>query len=72
MKATAIICAVLLTACGEVLETHEQKSARGDARIELFKECMELAAALPRQSDDKVFEVVNACSSQSYYMTNYR
>ena len=37
----------------------------------MFKECMGLAAKMPRQSDDDVSDVVSECSSQAYYMTNY-
>jgi hypothetical protein len=32
---------------------------------------MELAAKMPRQSDDDVADVVSQCSTQSWYMTNY-
>ena len=32
---------------------------------------MTLAANMPRQADDDVADIVNACSSQSWYMTNY-
>ena len=45
--------------------------ARGEARIALFRECMQLAAAMPRQSDDDVSDVVKACSTQALYMTNH-
>jgi hypothetical protein len=45
--------------------------ARADARIELFKVCMELAAKMPRQADDDVADIVKACASQSWYMTNH-
>jgi hypothetical protein len=45
--------------------------ARADARIELFKVCMELAAKMPRQADDDVADVVKACSNQAFYMTNH-
>lgn len=48
-----------------------QDARRGEARKELFVECMELAAKMPRQADDDVADVVQECSSQSYYMTNY-
>lgn len=72
MKTMAIACCLLLLAgCGAV-ESQEQKTSRGEARIALFEKCMALAADLPRQSDDKVYKVVESCSSTSYYMTNYR
>lgn len=52
---------------------HEQavKNRRGDKRLELFKECMLLAAKMPRQADDDVSDIVSECSSQAYYMTNF-
>ena len=63
-----IICLVLvLTGCGPEPVSVE----RGDARRSLFIQCMELAAKMPRESDDDVADIVDACSSQSSYMTNY-
>lgn len=44
---------------------------RGEARKKLFVECMKLAAEMPRQADDDVSDIVDACTSQSYYMTNF-
>lgn len=44
---------------------------RGEARIALFRECMTLATQMPRQFDDDVARIVNACSEQAYYMTNF-
>lgn len=44
---------------------------RGEARMDLFKECMILAAKMPRQADDDVSDIVSECSSSSYYMTNF-
>ncbi len=48
-----------------------QDARRGAAREALFVKCMELAAKMPRQSDDNVAEVVNECSNQAYHMTNH-
>jgi hypothetical protein len=62
-----LLMAALLASCGPAPYPTE----RGDARIALFKQCMQLAAAMPRQSDDDVSDVVNACSSQAWYMTNH-
>ena len=45
--------------------------ARGEARLAVFRECMQLAAQLPRQADDDVADVVESCQEASYYMTNY-
>ena len=72
--------AVTLTGCtnGAFTPTEEASAAklaqdarRGAAREALFVKCMELAAKMPRQSDDDVADVVSQCSTQSWYMTNY-
>jgi hypothetical protein len=72
--------AVTLTGCtnGAFTPTEEAEAAkratdakRGAAREALFVKCMELAAKMPRQSDDDVADVVQECSNQSSYMTNY-
>ena len=72
--------AATLTGCtnGAFTPTEESAAAklaqdarRGAAREALFVKCMELAAKMPRQSDDNVAEVVNECSNQAYYMTNH-
>jgi hypothetical protein len=52
---------------GCVPNATEQK--RIHARIDLFKECMQLAATLPRQADDDVSDIVDSCSTQAFYMT---
>lgn len=44
---------------------------QGDARVALFRECMALAAKMPRQADDDVSDVVTECSRQAGYMTAY-
>jgi hypothetical protein len=49
----------------------ESEVKRGVARQALFRECMELAAKMPRQADDDVSDVVQECSTQAYYMTNF-
>ena len=48
-----------------------QDSRRGAAREALFVRCMELAAKMPRQADDDVSDIVDACATQSFYMTNH-
>ena len=57
-----------LAACGEPPQVTQK---RGEARAALFKECMQLAATMPRQADDDVADIVNACATQSWYMTNH-
>jgi hypothetical protein len=51
--------------------TNETIQKRGEARLSVFRECMQLAAALPRQADDDVSDVVDSCSSQAAYMTRF-
>jgi hypothetical protein len=62
---TVAMCTALI-GCAEVDMTE-----RGEARIAMFRECMTLAAEMPRQSDDDVSEVVSACSTQAWYMTKH-
>jgi thiamine biosynthesis lipoprotein ApbE len=66
--------ALLLLAClvfAGCTEPQRPTQKRGEARTALFKECMELAAKMPRQADDDVADIVKACASQSWYMTNH-
>lgn len=64
----ALLACLILTACDAAKPT---PAARADARIALFKECMQLAAKLERKADDDVSDVVSQCSNQAYYMTNH-
>lgn len=73
---TSILCAGCEN--GHIALTDEARAAekrvalkRGNARKELFVECMKLAAKMPRQADDDVSDIVNECTSSSYYMTNF-
>lgn len=61
---------VTLTEKDRIAEKTRVKK-RGEARNILFKECMELAAKMPRQADDDVSDIVAVCSDRSYHMTNY-
>lgn len=76
----SLLTALLCAGCenGNVTLTDEARSAekakvkkRGEARKELFVECMKLAAKMPRQADDDVSDIVDECTSSSYYMTNF-
>lgn len=69
MKTALLLAAILLSGCKVEYATDSQKT--GDARIEIFKQCMNLAAKMPRQADDDVADVVKQCSQQSYAMTRY-
>jgi hypothetical protein len=52
-------------------ETPKSNIISEEKRHEYFVECMKLSAELKRQGDDDVSDVVEECSRQSYYMTNY-
>lgn len=67
----AVAIAVLCAGCGDVGPSQETLNLRGEARIKLFRECMELAAKMPRQADDDVADIVATCSNHSGYMTTH-
>jgi hypothetical protein len=68
-KIMTLTCtALLLAGCTEPEVVTEK---RGLARQVVFVQCMELAAKMPRQSDDDVADIVSTCGDQSYYLTNY-
>lgn len=72
MKKLIILLCVVLAGCSSKPEdTAATKKLQGDARQAAFKECMELAIKMPRQSDDDVSDIISACGTQSYYLTNY-
>jgi hypothetical protein len=65
-----VLMLMVLAGCVKI-DSEDTIKKRGDARVMLFRECMELAAKMPRQADDDVSDVVNECTQSSYYMTNY-
>lgn len=65
-----IMITLLITGCGNHIEKATVQK-RGEARRVVFIECMELAAKMPRQADDDVSDIVEKCTSTSYYLTNY-
>jgi hypothetical protein len=67
--AVGMLAVLFLAGCGPVDPLIP--AARAEARIALFKECMQLAAKLERRADDDVSDVVSQCSQQAFYMTNY-
>jgi hypothetical protein len=67
MKLLILLAAVLLAGCEAEVITEK----RGQARLAVFVQCMNLAAKMPRQADDDVADIVSKCGEQSYYMTNY-
>lgn len=67
MRHALLLACLVFSGCGPI----PTPPARAEARIALFKECMELAAKMPRQADDDVADVVQACSNQAFYMTNH-
>ncbi len=54
-----------------IAEVNAVTAKKGKARKELFIECMELSAKMERQGDDDVSDIVEECTTSSYYMTNY-
>ncbi len=54
-----------------IAEVKAVTAKKGKARKELFIECMALAARMERQGDDDVSDIVDECTTASYYMTNY-
>ena len=71
LKYLVLLLALVLTGCGKSLETEAETKARGEARLSVFRECMELAAKMPRQSDDDVSDIVLKCQTASYYLTEH-
>ena len=79
-KLLIVIFSMLIVGCeGDNIVLNEQQreniknatQKRGEARYKAFVHCMELAAAMPRESVDDVHKVVGACETSAYYMTNY-
>ena len=62
----AVMVYILISGCTN--DAGRERRA-GEVRRELFVECMELAAKMPRQSDDDVADIVGECGSQSYYLS---
>ena len=60
--------ATMAYGCSDHQPPSALKVYRGEQRIKLFKECMELAAKNARKGDDDVSDIVSACSSQSWYL----
>lgn len=69
MKYITILTCVVLAGCQA--DSDATIKRRGEARQAVFVQCMELAAKSARQGDDDVSDIVTACSSASYYQTNY-
>jgi len=42
------------------------KAKRSEKERELFVECMQLAADLPRDSDDRVYKIIDECRIYAY------
>ena len=61
---------ILLTGCNSE-ESQLRNIKRKEYREESFKQCMELAAKLERQSDDDVSDIIQECDSRAYYMSVY-
>ena len=62
---------MLLCGCSESASDIARETRKGELRISLFTRCMDLAAKMPRQTDDDVSDVVNSCSWRARDMSNY-
>ena len=58
---------VSLTGCGD-RHVDTKRIEVGKLRHEIFKECMSLASANQRNSDDNVADIVESCDIYSYYV----
>lgn len=68
MKVIAAVAVIIVLAgCSKQYEDRDRRA--GEIRRELFIECMNLSAKMPRQSDDDVADIIEECGSQSYYMS---
>jgi hypothetical protein len=70
MRLIITFMCILLIGCTDAKDAATIK-IQGDARQVFFKECMDLATKMPRQSDDDVSDIISECGQQSYYLTNY-
>ena len=70
MRCITLLLALVLTGC-YVRPTTEQEKQAGEAKIKIFRECMEQASKLERQADDDVSDVVYQCDMTSTRMTIY-
>jgi len=71
MKKILLVLLIIILFVGCYIEPERDSKQTGELRHKLFVERMELAAKMPRQSDDDVGDVVSECSSQAYYMANH-
>lgn len=67
MKLVSVFVIVsMLVGCVPVGNSHSRQAMRE----RLFNRCMELAAQMPRQSDDDVADVVRACDGTAYQQSS--
>lgn len=66
-----VLIALLLVGCTEKTVDDGRDTRRGEARLAVFSQCMELAAKNGRKGDDDVSDIVIECTQSSYFMTNY-
>ena len=60
-----------LMGCSDPSISPESRELARVAREDAFINCMELAAKMPRQSDDDVSKIVDSCDEQSRVLTFY-
>jgi hypothetical protein len=70
---SVLLTGAILSGCKISTEAREAKGKiQGDLRLEIFKECMSLAAEVNKatsQHYNDLDEVVSECSNQAYYMS---
>ena len=67
----AVSLTTLLVAGCNIEKDRAKMKATGELRHNLFVECMNLAAKMPRKGDDDVSDIVDECDSTAYYMANH-
>ena len=71
---SVLLIGVVLSGCNISTEkSRAQDKVRGEKRLEIFKECLSLAAEVNKatsQHYNDLDEVVSACSTQAYYISN--
>lgn len=65
-----IMVAMVASGCDTgTVESFSEKET-GELKRELFIECMDLAAKMPRQQDEDVGDIVSECNSYAYHTVN--
>lgn len=71
MRYLVSLLALALAGCfSDPVESDELKMQRAAIRLQVFKDCMELAAKSARQADDDVSDIVSACTTTAWSLSN--